>query len=50
MARVFDILTLVVGGIILADLVAHGTQTMQVLDGVSTLWKTSVNGMLGQTS
>ncbi len=49
MSRFFDILTLIVGGVILADLVSHGTQTVGILKGVNGLWSTSVNGMLGKT-
>ena len=48
MSRFFDILTLIIGGVILADLVTHGTQTVGILTGVNGLWSTSVNGMLGK--
>lgn len=45
-----NILTLIIGGVILADLVSHGTQTVGILKGVNGLWTSSVNGMLGKTS
>ncbi len=50
MSRFFDVLTLILGGVILADLVSHGNDTVNILKGVNGLWTTSVNGMLGKTS
>jgi hypothetical protein len=44
------VVTLIIGGVMLADLVAHGTQTVGILKGVGSLWSTSVNGLLGKTS
>lgn len=50
MGKFVNILTLIIGGIILADLVSHGSQTVGILKGVNGLWTSSVNGMLGKTS
>lgn len=50
MSRFFDILTLIIGGVILADLVSHGSDTVAILNGINSTWRTSVNGMLGKSS
>jgi hypothetical protein len=49
-AKAITVITLILGGVMLADLVAHGTDTVNILKGVGGLWTTSVNGMLGKTS
>lgn len=48
-ARFFDLATLIVFGVIIADLVTHGTDTTNVLKGFNQTWQTSVNGMLGKS-
>ena len=50
MNKFFNLATIIVGGIIVADLVANATGTKAFFDGASGLWKTSVNGLLGKTS
>lgn len=50
MSRIFDVLTLIIGGVILADLVAHGNDTTNIIKGINNLWGTSVNGLLGKSS
>lgn len=50
MSRFFDIITLIIGGVMLADVVSHGTDTVNILKGVNGLWSTSVNGLLGKSS
>lgn len=50
MNKFFDVVTLVVMGVILANLVANASGTKTIFDGVSGLWQTSVNGMLGKQS
>lgn len=44
------VITLIVGGVMLANAMANPTGTKAIFDGISGLWKTSVNGLLGQTS
>lgn len=50
MNKFLDILTLIVFGVMVADLVANPEGTKAVFSGASNLWSTSVNGMLGKTS
>lgn len=50
MGKLAPILTLIVGGVMLANAIAHPEGTKALADGVGTLWKTSVNGLLGKTS
>lgn len=50
MNKFLDIVTLIVFGVMIADLVANPTGTSAVFQGASNLWSTSVNGMLGKTS
>ena len=49
-AHIFTLLTLIAGGVMVADLVTHPTGTGTIFTGFNTLWKTGVNGMLGSTS
>lgn len=50
MGKVLPALTLIVVGIMLANAIAHPQGTKALADGVGSLWKTSVNGLLGQTT
>lgn len=43
-----NVVVLIVMGVMLADLVAHKDGTAAVFSGVGSLWKTSINGLLGQ--
>jgi hypothetical protein len=47
-----NLAVLVVMGVMLADLVlpSHVSGTNALFNGVGGLWKTSINGLLGQTS
>jgi len=47
----FNLAVLIVMGVMLADLVipSHVSGTNALFNGVGGLWKTSINGMLGQT-
>ena len=48
--RIIGLFVIVAGGVMLADLIAHPAGTNAVFNGVSTVWKTSVNGLLGKAS
>ena len=50
MRGILNLAVIVSGGVMLADLVIHPQGTKALFDGIAGLWKTSVNGMLGQTS
>lgn len=46
-----NLVVLIVMGVMLADLVipSHVSGTNALFNGIGGLWKTSVNGLLGQT-
>jgi hypothetical protein len=46
----FNLLTLIVGGVILADMIVHASGTTAFFNGIGGLWGTSINGLLGKTS
>jgi hypothetical protein len=48
MGQVFNVLIIVAAGVMLADLVANPKGTGTIINGVTSLWSTSVNGMLGK--
>lgn len=48
--QIFNLLVIVAGGVMLADLVAHASGTSSLINGIQSLWATSVNGMLGKSS
>lgn len=50
MGKLIPVLTIIVGGIMLANAIAHPQGTKVLADGVGNLWKTSVNGLLGKTA
>lgn len=50
MNKFLDIVTLIVFGVMVADLVANPEGTKAIFTGTSNLWNSSVNGMLGKTS
>lgn len=47
---IVPVLTLVVGGVMLANAIANPTGTKALFDGVGNLWKVSVNGLLAVPS
>lgn len=49
MRGVLNLAVIVAGGVMLADVLIHPAGTKSLFDGLGGLWKTSVNGMLGQT-
>lgn len=49
MRGILGLATVIIGGVMLADLVTHQAGTTALFNGIGSLWKTSVNGVLGQT-
>lgn len=47
---ILAILFLIVVGVMAANVIANPTGTKVVFDGLTGLWKVSVNGLLAQTS
>lgn len=47
-AQIIPLATLIVGGVMLANAIANPAGTKVLIDGVGSLWKVSVNGLLGQ--
>lgn len=47
---ILSLAAVIAGGVMLADLVANKDGTTALFNGVGSLWKTSVNGMLGKSS
>jgi hypothetical protein len=50
MAKIISLASLVVAGIIIADIVTHGSQFAQAAGGVSYIENPAINGLLGKTS
>ena len=48
MSKLFSLAALVVGGIILADIIVHGSQTQQAATGVSKITNPAIGGLLGK--
>jgi hypothetical protein len=48
--QLFNLLVLIVGGVILADMIANGSGTTSLFNGLGNLWSTSINGLLGKSS
>lgn len=48
MSKFFSLAALVVGGIILADIITHGSQTQQAATGISKITNPAIGGLLGQ--
>ena len=46
--QIFNVLVIIAGGVMLADLVANPKGTGTLINGIQGLWSTSVNGMLGK--
>lgn len=47
-SRIVNLAVIIVGGVMLADMITHAAGTKAFFDGVGGLWKTSINGLLGQ--
>jgi len=48
--QVINLLVLIAGGVMLADLISNANGTNALFSGLANLWKIGVNGMLGKTS
>jgi len=48
--HVINVLVIIAVGVIIADMVANASGTKALFDGMSGIWKTGVNGMLGKPS
>ena len=48
--HVINLFVIIAFGVIIADLVANGSGTTGLLNGMSNFWKIGVNGMLGKPS
>ncbi len=50
MSRFFSLAALVVGGLIVADIVTHGSQVAQASQGLTGLETPVIHGLLGSTA
>lgn len=50
MRGILNLAVVIVGGVMLADLVANSQGTKTLFDGVGSLWQMSINGLLGKSS
>lgn len=50
MRGILNLAVVIVGGVMLANLVANAAGTTALFDGVGGLWKVSINGLLGKPS
>lgn len=50
MRGILNLAVVIVGGVMLADLVANKDGTQALFNGISGLWQTSINGLLGKQS
>jgi hypothetical protein len=47
MSGIISIATLIIGGVIIADILTHPAGTAAASSGIGNLWGTSINGLLG---
>jgi len=50
MRGILNLAVVIVGGVMLADLVANSSGTTALFSGVGSLWQMSINGLLGKSS
>jgi len=50
MRGILNLAVVIVGGVMLADLVANSSGTSALFSGVGSLWQMSINGLLGKSS
>jgi hypothetical protein len=50
LSSIVPVVTLIVGGVMLANAIANPKGTKAIFDGVGNLWKVSVNGLLAVPS
>ena len=48
MSRIFSLAALIIGGVIVADILTHPQGTAAASAGVTKLWGSSINGLLGR--
>ena len=47
MSGVLSLATLIIGGVIIADILTHPAGTQAASAGITNLWSTSIGGLLG---
>jgi hypothetical protein len=47
-SRIFSLAALIIGGVIVADILTHPQGTAAASAGVTKLWGSSINGLLGK--
>lgn len=47
MSGVLSLATLIIGGVIIADILTHPAGTQAASAGITNLWSTSISGLLG---
>lgn len=50
MRGILNLAVVIVGGVMLADLVANKDGTSALFTGVGSLWQMSINGLLGKSN
>lgn len=50
MRGILNLAVVIVGGVMLADLVANSSGTTALFNGVGSIWQMSINGLLGKSS
>jgi hypothetical protein len=50
MRGILNLAVVIVGGVMLADLVANSDGTTSLFNGIGSLWQMSINGLLGKSS
>jgi hypothetical protein len=48
MAKILNVVVIIVAGVMLADLVANPNGTGTIINGVTNLWSTSTSALLGK--
>ena len=49
-AKIVNLFVIIVAGVILANMIANPDGTKAFFNGIGTIWKDSVNGLLGKPS
>lgn len=50
MRGILNLAVVIVGGVMLADLIANSDGTKALFNGIGSLWGMSINGLLGKSS
>jgi len=48
MSGIISVATLIIGGVIVADILSHPAGTAAASSGIGNLWSSSLGGLLGQ--